>query len=63
MSEAEDKGQEIEEAFNELIQKCADNKGFICIVDKQNTDFILRITEPIRIRVYEGYKGVQDEEK
>lgn len=63
MTEAEAKGKEIEEAFNELVKKCADNKGFIYIVDKLNNDFILRVTEPIRIRVYEGYKGAQDEEK
>lgn len=63
MTEAEAKGKELEEAFNELIKKCADNKGFVYIKDKLHNDFILRITEPIRLSVYEGYKGAQDEEK
>lgn len=57
MSEAEAKGKEIEEAFNELIKKCAANGGHIYIKDKLNNDFIIRITEPIKISVYEGYKG------
>jgi hypothetical protein len=63
MTETEAKGKEIEEAFNELIAKCAEYGGHVYIKDKLNNDFILRITEPIRLSVYEGYKGAQDEEK
>lgn len=55
MSEA--KGKEIEAAINELITKCAENGGHIYIVDRKKNSFILRLTEPIRISVYEGYKG------
>lgn len=57
MNEAEAKGKEIEEAFNELVKKCAENGGHVYIVDRRKNSFILRITEPIRISVYEGYKG------
>jgi hypothetical protein len=60
MSEAEAKGKEIEEAFNELVTKCAENGGHIYIVDRKKNSFILRITEPIRISVYEGYKGEKE---
>ena len=63
MSEAEAKGKEIEEAFNKLLQKCLANRGHIYIKDKLHNKFILRIEEPIKISVYEGYKGAQDEEK
>lgn len=63
MNEAEAKGKEIEEAFNELLQKCLVNRGHIYIKDKLNNKYILRIEEPIKLSVYEGYKGAQDEEK
>ena len=63
MNEAEAKGKEIEEAFNELLQKCLVNRGHIYIRDKLNNKYILRIEEPIKLSVYEGYKGAQDEEK
>lgn len=62
MSEAEAKGKEIEEAFNELIKKCAANGGHVYIVDRRKNSFILRITESIKIQVYEGYKGASNEE-
>ena len=61
MSEAEAKGKEIEEALNELIKKCAEYGGHIYIRDKLHNKFILRIEEPIKLSVYEGYKGVNDE--
>ena len=57
MTEAEAKEKEIDEAFNELISKCAEHNGHIYIKDKLHNKFILRITEPIKISVYEGYKG------
>ena len=57
MTEAEAKGKEIEEAFNELLQKCLVNRGHIYIRDKLNNKYILRIEEPIKLSVYEGYKG------
>lgn len=57
MSEAEIKSKEVEKALNELITKCAENGGHIYIIDRKKNSFILRITEPIRISVYEGYKG------
>ena len=57
MTEVEAKGQEIEEAFNELLQKCLVNRGHIYIRDKLNNKYILRIEEPIKLSVYEGYKG------
>ena len=63
MNEAEAKGKEIEAAINELISQIAKYRGHIYIVDKLHNNFILRITEPIKLSVYEGYKGAQDEEK
>ena len=62
MTEAEAKGKEIEEAFNELLQKCLVNRGHIYIKDKLNNKYILRIEEPIKLSVYEGYKGASNEE-
>lgn len=63
MTEAEAKGKEIEEALNELIKKCTDNRGHVYIIDKLNNKFILRIEEPIKINAWGGYNGAQDEEK
>lgn len=63
MNEAEAKGKEIEEAFNELISKIAKYNGHVTIKDKLHNKFILRIEEPIKISVYEGYKGAQNEEQ
>ena len=61
MTEADSKGKELEEAFNELLAKCAEYGGHIYIRDKLHNKFILRIDEPIKLSVYEGYKGAQDE--
>lgn len=63
MTEAEAKGKEIEEAFNELLAKCAEYGGHIYIKDKLHNTFIYRITEPIKLSVYEGYKGAHDENR
>ena len=57
MNEAEAKGKEIEAAINELISQIAKYRGHITIIDKLHNKFILRVEEPIRINVYEGYKG------
>lgn len=52
-----DEAKEIQEAINKLILKCAENGGHVYIVDNLKNNFIIRITEPIRISAYEGYKG------
>ena len=49
--------KQIEEALNVLISKAAENGGYVYIVDKKQNSFALRLTEPIKIQFYGGYKG------
>ncbi len=49
--------KQIEEALNELISQAAKNGGHVYIVDKKHNTFALRLTEPIKIQFYGGYKG------
>lgn len=49
--------KQIEEALNALIAEAVKNGGFVYVVDKKHNDFILRLTEPVKIQFYGGYKG------
>ena len=49
--------QELEKALNELIAKSQERGGHVYIVDKLQNTFALKLTEPIKINFYEGYKG------
>ena len=49
--------QELEKALNELIAKSQKRGGHVYIVDKLQNTFALKLTEPIKINFYEGYKG------
>lgn len=46
-----------ENSLNELIAEAVKNGGHVYIVDKMHNDFILRLTDPIKIQFYGGYKG------
>ena len=48
--------QELEKALNELIAKAQAHGGHVFIVDKLQNTFALKLTEPIKINFYEGYK-------
>ena len=47
---------ELEKALNELIAKAQESGGHVYIVDKKQNTFALRLTEPIKINFYGGYK-------
>ena len=47
----------IENSINELIAEAVKNGGHVFIVDKKRNNFALRLTEPIKIQFYAGYKG------
>lgn len=49
--------KQIEQAMNELITEAAKNGGHVYIVDKKRNTFALKLTEPIKIQFYGGYKG------
>ena len=49
--------KQIEEALNTLIAEAIKNGGHVFIVDKKRNNFALRLTEPIKIQFYGGYKG------
>ena len=53
--------KQIEEALNELIEKAISGGGHVFIVDKKHNDFALRLTTPIKIQFYGGYKGNPNE--
>ena len=44
--------EEIAEALNNLIRRCAKSGGHIFIVDKRQNNFALRLTEDIKINTY-----------
>lgn len=52
--------QQIEEALNELIAEAVKKGGYVYIVDKKQNNFVLRLTEPIKIRFINGFKGETD---
>lgn len=58
----ENKAKLIENSLNELIAEAVKNKGYVYVVDKKQNDFVLRLTEPITIKFYGGYKGESDAE-
>ena len=47
----------LEDSLNETIIQAANNGGHIWIVDKRGNTFAIKITAPIKIQVYAGYKG------
>lgn len=47
----------IEQQLNELISEAVKGGGFVYVVDNKDNDFILRLTKPVRIQFYPGYKG------
>ena len=56
----EDKVKITENSLNELISEAAENGGFVYVVDKKQNTFALKLTEPIKISYYGGYKGETD---
>lgn len=55
--------KQIEEALNALIVEATKNGGHVFIVDKKKNNFFVRLTEPIKIQFYGGYKGDAHAEK
>ena len=47
----------IENSLNELIAEAVKGGGHVYVVDKKHNSFALRLTEPIKIQFYAGYKG------
>lgn len=48
--------KELEKALNELIAKSQEHGGHVYIVDKLQNTFALKLTEPVKINYYGGYK-------
>lgn len=59
---SEDKVITLENALNELIAQAADGGGHVYVVDKKQNTFALKLTEPIKIQFYGGYKGERNAE-
>ena len=53
---------QIEQALNELITRCADKGGFVWIVDKKGNDFYLRLTKEVTVRAYEPSNTKEDKD-
>ena len=58
---SEEKEKLTENSLNELIAEAVKNGGHVYIVDKKHNSFALRLTEPIKIQFYAGYKGDPNE--
>ena len=54
---ADDNAKIIENSLNELIAEAVKNGGHVYVVDKRQNTFALKLTEPIKIQYYGGYKG------
>lgn len=57
----EDQAKLIENSLNELMAAAVANGGHVFVVDKKRNNFALRLTEPIKIQFYGGYKGATDD--
>ena len=55
--------KEIENSLNELIAEAAKNGGHVYVVDKRRNIFSLKLTEPITVHFYGGFKGDTNAEK
>ena len=53
----QDKAKITENSLNELIAEAVKNGGHVYVVDKKQNTFALKLTEPIKIQFYGGYKG------
>ena len=51
-----------ENSLNELIAEAEKNGGHVYVVDRKQNSFALRLTQPIKIQFYGGYKGDSDAE-
>lgn len=58
----EDKVKSLESSLNELISEAVSGGGHVYVVDKRGNTFALKLTEPIKIQFYGGYKGDRDAE-
>jgi hypothetical protein len=44
---------DIEQELNDLINKCREEGGFVWIVDKKQNNFAIRLTQEVKISIYE----------
>lgn len=58
----EDKAKALEDALNGLISEAVEGGGHVYVVDKRSNTFALKLTEPIKIQFYGGYKGERNAE-
>lgn len=58
----EDKVKALKNALNELISEAVKGSGHVYVVDKRQNAFALKLTEPIKIQFYGGYKGDRNAE-
>ncbi len=47
----------IENSLNELIAEAVKGGGHVYVTDKLHNTFALKLTEPIKLHFYGGYKG------
>lgn len=50
----------IENSLNNLIAEAVKNNGHVYIVDRKQNRYAIKLTEPIKIHFYVGYKGDTD---
>ncbi len=58
----EEKAKLIENSLNELIEEAVKGGGHVFIVDRMQNEFFQRLTKPIKLSYYGGYKGESHEE-
>ena len=51
----------LEFSLNHLIAEAVENGGHVYVVDQKRNSFALKLTEPITIQYYGGYKGETSE--
>lgn len=52
----------IEDSLNDLIAEAVKKGGHVYVVDKKRNMFALKLTEPVKIHFYGGFKGDSHEE-
>lgn len=53
----EEQAKKIENSVNNLIAEAVAGGGHVYVVDKKQNTFALKLTEPVKIQFYGGYKG------
>ena len=54
---------ELETKLNEIISEAVQNGGHVYVVDKKRNTFALKLTEPVTVHFFGGYRRTDNEKE